>query len=119
MDRLAWWGAGAAMLAGLAHAVSLRWTCDDAFISFRYARNLVRGNGLVFNVGEAVEGYTNFLWTLGVAVGMLLGVEPTTWTVVAGLASWLGVGGLLAWQARDAGRWPVGVWVWSRPRGRW
>ena len=23
--------------------------CDDAFISFRYARNLIEGNGLVFN----------------------------------------------------------------------
>ena len=26
--------------------------------------NLVRGHGLVFNVGERVEGYTNFLWTV-------------------------------------------------------
>ncbi|MFT3836027.1 MAG: hypothetical protein QM723_03390 [Myxococcaceae bacterium] len=39
------------------------WLCDDAFISFRYAQNLAAGNGLVFNVGEWVEGYTNFLWT--------------------------------------------------------
>ena len=39
------------------------WVDDDAFISFRYARNLAQGHGLVFNVGERVEGYTNFLWT--------------------------------------------------------
>ncbi|MCD4655152.1 hypothetical protein K8T06_14620, partial [bacterium] len=39
-------------------------TSDDAFISFRYARNLVEGNGLVFNLGERVEGYTNFLWVV-------------------------------------------------------
>ena len=32
---------------------------DDAFISFRYARNLVEGHGLVYNPGERVEGYTN------------------------------------------------------------
>lgn len=38
-------------------------TFDDAFISFRYAENLARGHGLVFNVGERVEGYSNFLWT--------------------------------------------------------
>lgn len=45
--------------------VGLTWfVCDDAYISFRYVRNLVEGNGLVFNQGEAVEGYTNFLWVL-------------------------------------------------------
>lgn len=37
---------------------------DDALISLRYAENLATGNGLVWNVGERVEGYTNFLWTL-------------------------------------------------------
>lgn len=36
---------------------------DDAYISFRYAQNALRGHGLVFNPGERVEGYTNFLWT--------------------------------------------------------
>jgi arabinofuranosyltransferase len=35
---------------------------DDALISMQYAKNWVLGNGLVFNVGERVEGYTNFLW---------------------------------------------------------
>ncbi len=37
---------------------------DDAFITFRYVRNFIGGNGLVFNAGERVEGYTNFLWTM-------------------------------------------------------
>jgi hypothetical protein len=37
---------------------------DDAFITFRYARNLASGLGPVFNPGEAVEGYTSFLWML-------------------------------------------------------
>jgi hypothetical protein len=42
---------------------------DDAMVSMRYARNLVHGAGLVWNPGEApVEGYTNFLWTLALAV---------------------------------------------------
>jgi hypothetical protein len=48
---------------------------DDAFISYRYAYNLVSGHGLVFNTGEYVEGYTNLLWTLLIAVGMALGGE--------------------------------------------
>ena len=37
---------------------------DDAFISFRYAQSAIRGYGLVFNPGERVEGFTNFLWTI-------------------------------------------------------
>ncbi len=40
---------------------------DDAFISFRYVRNLLEGHGLVFNPGEYVEGYSNFLWVLELA----------------------------------------------------
>lgn len=43
---------------------------EDAYISFRYARNLINGDGLVFNPGaERVEGITNLLWTLVVAGG--------------------------------------------------
>ncbi len=37
---------------------------DDAMISMRYAWNFSHGNGLVWNLGERVEGYTNFLMTL-------------------------------------------------------
>src|SRR5207244_12236047 len=37
---------------------------DDAYISYRYAQNLARGNGLVFNPGERVEGYSNLLHVL-------------------------------------------------------
>lgn len=50
-------------VGGLALAWQVLWLCDDAFISFRYSRNFAEGHGLVFNPGEWVEGYTNFLWT--------------------------------------------------------
>ena len=40
------------------------WGVDDAFIPYRYARNLETGKGLVFNPGERVEGYSNFLYML-------------------------------------------------------
>lgn len=63
---------------------------EDAFISFRYAANLVDGHGLVFNPGERVEGYTNFLWTATLAGAMRLGLDParTAWSlgVLAALA---------------------------------
>jgi arabinofuranosyltransferase len=65
----------------------LRFIQDDAFISFRYAKNLVDGHGLVFNPGERVEGYTNFLWTLLMAAGIRLGVEIVLWSQIAGTLS--------------------------------
>jgi hypothetical protein len=43
---------------------------DDAYISFRYAYHLASGEGLVFNPGERVEGFSNPLWT--VLLGALL-----------------------------------------------
>ena len=48
--------ASVAVIAGVAFACMRAWLCDDAFISFRYADNLVAGDGLVFNAGERVEG---------------------------------------------------------------
>lgn len=46
---------------------------DDAMISMRYAWNFSHGNGLIWNAGERVEGYTNLLMTLlmSVATGLL------------------------------------------------
>ncbi len=73
------------ILLGLALAVLLArvaWVAprgllvDDAFISFRYAANLAQGAGLVFNSGERVEGYTNFLWTVLLAAGIRCGIAP-------------------------------------------
>ncbi|MFN7151422.1 MAG: hypothetical protein ACK4V6_18335, partial [Microthrixaceae bacterium] len=55
--------AGLYVLAAIA-AWIVRFVQDDAFITYRYARNFARGEGLVFNPGERVEGYTNFLWTV-------------------------------------------------------
>ncbi len=82
------WAIVAAILAVYAgYAFHLRWTSEDAYISFRYARNLIEGHGLVFNIGERVEGYSNFLWLMLVALGMSFGVGPETFTTVAGLAS--------------------------------
>jgi hypothetical protein len=52
------------------------WVVDDAYISFRYALNLIEGHGLVFNPGERVEGYTNFLWTMLMAGVLACGADP-------------------------------------------
>ena len=49
---------------------------DDAYISFRYAKNFAEGQGLVYNPGEApVEGYTNLLWTLLLSLPARMGIS--------------------------------------------
>ena len=76
--------------------------CDDAFISFRYARNLLEGNGLVFNPGEYVEGYTNFLWILELAaLWGIFGVPPTQTANWLSVAYTIGtIGAVVWWVAR-------------------
>jgi len=80
-----------AFLGLLAALITLAWhnrfLQDDAFIAFRYADNLARGQGLVFNVGERVEGYTCFLYVLLVAAAMKLGVPAIAASFTIGLAS--------------------------------
>ncbi len=92
--RLPWlvW-TGVALLLLLAHALSFRFVIDDAFISFRFARNLADGHGLVFNLGEKVEGYSNLLYVLLSALGMKLGADPLLW---GRIWSTVAAGGLLA-----------------------
>lgn len=72
------------LLALAALAWSRRFVLDDAFISFRYARNLVEGHGLVWNAGERVEGYTNFLWTLIISVPIALKIDPIAFCYAIG-----------------------------------
>ncbi len=45
---------------------------EDGMISMRYAWNLSHGIGLVWNVGEHVEGYSNLLMTLIMSVATFL-----------------------------------------------
>jgi hypothetical protein len=74
-----YWGLGLAacclwmVVAGRALG---EWQLDDAYISYRYAWNLAHGNGLVYNPGEVVEGYTNFLWTIFSWVSVVAGQHP-------------------------------------------
>jgi len=55
------------------HALHFFQPVDDAFISFRYAENVAAGRGWVFNAGERVEGYSNFLWVALLAACRRLG----------------------------------------------
>jgi len=77
-----------ALLALAAWHSQSRWfLIDDAFISFRYARNLAEGSGLVFNAGERVEGYTSFLWTCASAGAIRAGLDPEMVIPAMGIAA--------------------------------
>ncbi len=71
-DRWAGLALAVVLAASLAHQVLYSTLAEDAYISLRYSAQLLAGNGLVFNPGEYVEGYSNFLWVLLVAAGGLV-----------------------------------------------
>lgn len=52
-----------------------RFTFDDSYIGFRFAENIAKGLGAVFNAGQRVEGYTSFLWVVLLAGAARLGSE--------------------------------------------
>ncbi len=73
------WVGGLCVLALVAW-IGFRWytgiVVEDAYITYRYARNVALGNGFVYNLGEHVLGTTTPLYTLMLAAfGAVLGVE--------------------------------------------
>ncbi len=50
-----------------------RWISDDGLIVLRTVRNLLAGNGPVFNVGERVEANTSTAWTYLMYLGSWIG----------------------------------------------
>ncbi|MGN7156292.1 flagellar motor control protein ZomB [Dietzia cercidiphylli] len=58
-----WGGLVVVVAVFLAGAWQRRWIADDGLIVLRTVRNLIAGNGPVFNAGERVESNTSTLWT--------------------------------------------------------
>jgi arabinofuranosyltransferase len=82
-DRLA---AAGITAAAILLAWRQRFVCDDAFIAYNYARNLVEGQGLTW-FGTRVEGYTSFLWVAWTALGLRFGADPIAWSHAGSLAA--------------------------------
>lgn len=75
---LGWIAAGTLTAAALyLHARWYDFVCDDAYISLRYARNWARFGALEYNLGERVEGYTNFLYVVLTGALLKLGLGAT------------------------------------------
>ena len=74
----------------MALVYNFNFTQDDAYITFRYAANYAAGHGLVYNIGEQVEGYTNFLWTILMVLGRLAGADLVFFSKLLGTLCGLG-----------------------------
>lgn len=86
---------------------------DDPYITMVYARNLLDGQGLVFNPGERVQGFTSPLHVLLLAgVGAVTGTDalPEVAACLSLIALWLS-GCLLAWLCACEGLPSVATWV--------
>ncbi len=98
--------AGLVALALLARLVPGGRTVDDAYITFRYARNVAQGIGFVYNPGQRVLGTTTPLYTLLMAALSLAtgsGDFPALALVVNALAGAFSVGMLYALGKRFTG----------------
>ena len=96
----------AALVTAVACVLAWReaWTCDDALISFRYVRHWVDGDGLVFNAGERVEGFSNFVFVLLLGPFEWVGADLFTVASVLGIVAAASQVALLVWllARRDA-----------------
>lgn len=91
---------------------------DDALITLRYVTNMLAGEGIVWNSGERVEGYTNFAHLLFIgllgATGLDLMVASRLVNLLALLALAAFVWRYLAREARDE---PQGLGLYALPAG--
>lgn len=74
---------------------------DDAWITFRYANNLATKGELVFNEGERVEGISNLLWTLVLAL--------SSWTFRVPVPLLAGYCAIVLWAYFIYRIWRIGV----------
>ena len=87
---LAWAPLAVAAAILIWHSLQFNFVTDDAYISFVFSRNFAEHGQLSFNLGQPVEGYTNFLWTVILGVLMLVGIDPSVSSRVLGTACAVG-----------------------------
>lgn len=98
--------AWAALIAGLLFAWFGGHGYDDPYITYRYASNLARGAGFVYNPGERVLSTTAPLYALALAGAGALGADIPRFSNALGAAG-LALGGLLLWELGRAWRTPL------------
>jgi len=101
---------------------------DDAWITFHYAQRLASGEGLAFNPGERLEGFSNLSWVLLSVPAMVANLDPLGWARILSMGCSAVLVGLLVmgWRRHEdagpmgrtavgglalAGAVPLGVWT--------
>ena len=96
-------------------ATRMPYASEDAYITFRYAWNLARGAGAVYNPGEHVYGFTSAPWMLWLALGIRLGQDPLLWArvtlVLADAVTLVALGSLLERHVARASAWALTLMV--------
>lgn len=89
---------GAAGVALLSTVYAWPFVVDDAFITFRYARHLVDGDGYAMNPGAVTDGVTGPLWLLPLALGGALGASIPLVAQLGGVLFAMAAAVLLLWS---------------------
>ncbi len=89
-EQARWIVLGVAGVVLLWHSLLYNFVTDDAYISFVYSRNFAEHGELAFNLGDPVEGYTNFSWTVLLGLVIKLGITPEVSSRVLGTLCALG-----------------------------
>ncbi len=99
--RNEWWLAGLACALPLFFAAFTQHAWEDFFITLRSSRNLVEGNGLVFQPGERLHTFTSPLGVLVPALGLWISGGSATgalWFLRLVSAVMLAAGMILLWR---------------------
>jgi arabinofuranosyltransferase len=118
--------AAAVVLIAVARSF-LPFVADDSLISLRYAERLRDGHGLTWTDGERVEGYSNFLWIVALALASFPGRDVLAVSRVLGIVcafaacsaviveargrQWLGLAGAALVAVALAASGPMAVWA--------
>jgi hypothetical protein len=89
------WSSGFIYMTSFIGLDGKRYFClfDDAMISMRYAWNFSHGSGIVWNPGEHIEGYTNFLMVMLMSIATFAVDKSAAVLIVqiSGIATLLGI----------------------------
>ena len=107
---LAWSAAYLLAVSAALYALFANWAYDDPFITYRYADNLARGLGFVYNPGERLLSTTSPLFALLLAAVKALGGEIHTSATLIGALS-AACGGLCLWILGRTWQTPLVGWA--------
>jgi hypothetical protein len=103
-----WWSLALLGWTSLAAAFVIRlggWAPDDFYITYRYARNLARGDGFVYNAGERVFGTSDpGIGLLLAAAHALTGVDVPALAAILFGVGLVGIGLVVLWRSAASRR---------------